>query len=256
MPRRLPARPSAARSVLKAATSGAGAPAARASRRKLAASAGEEKRARSRERSDAEEGGIRWQAAREWRIARESGVRGEPDPPDTAMRAYRSSERPGSASRREIVVEEGVPSRRRAAALGTEGSLVDEERRRRDRVLLKTGATRRRVADMVDGRGSAGVRRRWIRPAPAVERGGEGSSIYHARRRKGHRRARRWVFCRLHFAGWAGLNAVAFGGVCGPEAKLRWAGLNAERDCAIDGVWVVGWSVEVFFYFKRQCVCF
>jgi hypothetical protein len=49
----------------------------------------------------------------------------------------------------------------------------------------------------------------------------------------------------LHFAGWAGLNAVAFGGVCGPEAKLRWAGLNAERDCAIDGVWLVGWGQPV-----------
>lgn len=183
MPRRLPARPSAARSVLKAVTSGAGAPAARESRRKLAASAGEEKRARSWERSDAEEGGIRWQAAREWRIAREPGVRGARDSPDTAMRAYRSSARPGSARRRESVSEEGVRSRRsrlerRATALGAEGSNgdgeEDEERRRRDRVLLKAGTTSRRVADMVDG-GGAGGRQRWIRPAPAVE----GSSIYH-----------------------------------------------------------------------------
>jgi hypothetical protein len=71
MPRRSQAQPSAAKRELNTETSGAGAPAARESRRKLAASAGEVKRARSFDRSDAEGGGMPWRAAREWRTARE-----------------------------------------------------------------------------------------------------------------------------------------------------------------------------------------
>jgi len=164
IPRRSPARPSAVRSELKAETSGAGAPAARESRRKLAASAGEEKRARSWERSDAEEGGIRWQAAREWRIAREPAVRGASDFPDTAMRAYSSSASLGCACMRVNASEEVRSWRRRldrtATALGAEWSTGDEDEdedsRRRDRILLKAGATSRLVDDMVDGGGGAG----------------------------------------------------------------------------------------------------
>jgi hypothetical protein len=156
MPRRLPARPSAERRELKAETSGAGAPAARESRRKLAASAGEEKRARSLERSDAEGGGMRWRAAREWRVAREAGVKAWAG---SAMRAYSSEARPGDARRRDSVAAEGVCPWRRlermAAAFGVQGVGEEvEERRRRDRSLWTAEGTSRRVDDMVDGSGS------------------------------------------------------------------------------------------------------
>jgi len=80
---------------------------------------------------------------------------------------------------RESASEEGARSWRRrlertATALGAEWSNGDEDEdedsRRRDRILLKAGATSRLVDDMVDGGGGAGE--------AAVYSSGSGGDLY------------------------------------------------------------------------------
>jgi hypothetical protein len=200
MPRRLPARPSAVRRLLKMEMSGAGAPDARESRKNPAASAGEEKRLRSLERSNAEGGGMRWRAAREWREAREAGVKAWDG---SAMRAYSSEARPGDKRRRDSVAAEGVCPWRRMARMAAAFGLLGvgeevEERRRRDRSLWTADGTRRRVDDMVvDGSGSVRTNQEGsARQTKDTAGRGAMEGSHHCDRRLGPARRRaRWVYC-------------------------------------------------------------